>query len=183
MWHLPTSIMIAALLVGATFMKMDGPMSSMMRFQFTDFAMRPGTASSPVLYIPANAAASGELSFRDCQLRGCQLSLAPSGPSSVLSVALTNNLVEYSALTFTKGAGVPMAVSVFNNLLRGQSVGDAAFRLKYTTGTDQNWYVRDNLFDGTPQTITGSSSYLVVAYNGFISGTVNSLEEQMQKPA
>jgi hypothetical protein len=162
-------------LVGATFMKMDGPMNSLMRFRFTDFAMRPGSASSPVLYLPANAAASGELSFRDCRLRGCQIALAPSGPASVFSVALTNNLVEYSALTFTKGADVPMAVSVFNNLLRGGSGGDATFRLNYSAGADQNWYVRDNLFDGTPQTITGSASFLIVAYNGFISGTVNSL--------
>ena len=157
-------------LVGATFMKMDGPMSSTLRFQFTDFAMRPGSASSPVLSIPANAAASGELSFRDCRLRGCQISLAPTGSPNRLSVALTNNLVEYSALTFTKGAGVPMAVSVYNNLLRGDT-----FALSSTSGLDQNWYIRDNLFDGTPQTISGSPSYWVVSYNGFIAGTVNSL--------
>ena len=110
-------------------MKMNQLLGSTMRFRFTDISMRTGNAGSPFLQTPSGVA-SGELSFRDCQLRGCQLFLAPSGSLSALTVALNNNLVEYSALNFTKGADVPMNVSVYNNLFRGVAgSGDATFAI------------------------------------------------------
>lgn len=131
-------------------MKMDGLMGSMMRFQFTDFAMRPGKADSPVLQIPANAVASGELSFRDCQLRGCKLSVAP-GSTSVLTVALNNNLVEYCDVDLIRASGASLTALVYNNLFRDCN----HFSVAYTeSGSNPTWYIRDNLFNGTPQTLS-----------------------------
>jgi hypothetical protein len=150
------------------FMRASGALSATLRFRFTDFGMRPGNPSTDLLSNATNI--SGEFSFRDCQLRGCMLSLNPTTSGSSLNVALNNNFVEYTTLSFVKVGTVPMAVDLYNNLFRNSSVS-----LNYSTSANPTWHAQDNLFDGTGQTVSGSTAYLVASYNGYISGTSNSL--------
>jgi hypothetical protein len=154
----------------AAVLRMDGTPNSTLSFRFTDLALRPGTMVSPVLHLPSGSA-SGTLALRDCQLRGCKLALAPTGSVSTLTVGLTNNFVEWSDLNFTRGSDVPLTVFLYNNLFRSNS-----FNLSYTNGgSNPTWRIRDNLFYMTSQTFSPWSSNAIVSYNGFTSGTGNSL--------
>jgi len=153
----------------AAFAQLNTLVSGNLSFRFTDLAMRPGMNTTPVLDIPQIGALQGELAFRDCQLRGCYL--VPSGLGANLTLALTNNFVEYSALSFTYADLTSLIVYSYNNLFRNNSC-----TLNYQPmGNNPFWVIRDNLFDGTPQSIPGSQVYLDKGNNGFIVGTANSL--------
>jgi hypothetical protein len=115
------------------------------------------------------------LSFQHWQIRGALFSFYPSTSSSV-TATLINNLIERSSLGLGHSyysQNTPFSVSLYNNLFRNGSL-----HLTYDSGTyNPYWYVRDNLFDGTSQSPSGNawSTYIQRGYNGFISGTTNSL--------
>jgi hypothetical protein len=158
---------------GATFIDLPSGLYPIMEFRFTDLSVRQGAQGT----ILANATINPFqlFSFQHGQLRGAILSCYPS-TSSIVTATLLNNLVERTTLSFGHSyysQNTLFYVSLYNNLFRNGSL-----HLTYDTGTyNPSWYVRDNLFDGTSQSPSGNAwnTYILRGYNGFISGTSNSL--------
>jgi hypothetical protein len=158
---------------GNTFIDLPSGLYPIMEFRFTDLSIRQGALGT----ILANATINPFqlFSFQHGQLRGATLSCYPSTSSSV-TATLLNNLIERTTLSFGHSyysQNTPFYVSLYNNLFRNGSL-----YLTYDSGTSNPyWYVRDNLFDGASQHPGGNawSNYIQRGYNGFISGTTNSL--------
>jgi hypothetical protein len=148
----------------------SGAGSGTRQFRFTDFAMPPGESDSSIAVLSSGQNISGELSFRDCRLRGGKLNISPTTFGSALNVSLNNNLVEYANVNVAKAAATPMTLDLYNNLFRNDSM-----QFIYGLSVNPTWHIQDNLFDGAPQAFYGAASYTVVSCNGFITGTANAL--------
>jgi hypothetical protein len=165
------------------FMWISSPgLSPTVRFRFTDISMPCGRDSVPVLgFYPGSEALSGELSFRDCQLRGCSLNLNNPAGTPELTFALTNNIVERCHLTITRQNTQPLPRVqhyAYNNLFRGGSI---AYSYNGAVSGDNVWYVENNFFDTAVQSLTGSpGGFFYASNNGFSIGTVNSIGTRNQ---
>ncbi|MFM7216295.1 MAG: hypothetical protein ACKO3H_15600 [Verrucomicrobiota bacterium] len=93
--------------------------------------------------------------------------------SSSSAVVLRNNLFERATVSVNHSYysyNTPLTFSAYNNLFwRG------ALQVAYDSGTSNpTWVIKDNLFDGTSQTLSGNSTASVTrSNNGFTSGTTN----------
>jgi hypothetical protein len=158
---------------GNTFIDLPSGLYPVMEFRFTDLSIRQGAMGTILAVGSLNPFQL--LSFQHCQIRGGAFSLWPSTSSGV-TATLINNLIERSSLSLAHSyysQNTPFYVSLYNNLFRNGSL-----HLTYDSGTSNPyWYVRDNLFDGTSQSPSGNawSTYILRGYNGFMSGTTNSL--------
>jgi hypothetical protein len=131
------------------------------------------------------------LSFRDCTLCNAAITFKPLTTSSV-TVALTNNVLDRCKLAISRATAdgnpnTPLTVILYNNLFRNSpglpSTPDPALALTYDfySGSNPNnltWTARDNLFKDASQTLAGNSqgqALIARSYNGFTSGTVNTL--------
>jgi hypothetical protein len=158
---------------GNTFIDLPSGLYPIMEFRFTDLSIRQGALGTILANNGFNPFQL--LSFQHCQIRGATLGLWPS-TSSTVTATLLNNRLERSSLSFAHSyysQNTPFYVSLYNNLFR-----NGFLYLNYDSGTyNPYWYVRDNLFDGTSQYLSGNAwgTYIQRGYNGFISGTTNSL--------
>jgi len=144
-------------------------------FQFTDFSVGQGRLGR--IIDPGSGNPFNRLSFRDCWLRNASFALAPVTVSPV-TVGLTNNILQrcYLALNHSGGAvNTPLSVYFYNNLVLGNPTPATlrALSVTYDSGTSNpDWEIRDNLFDGCLQLLTGTgTAYVKRSYNGFTTGT------------
>lgn len=160
----------------AALLRVPGALNSILQFGFTEFAMRPGGAISPVLSLPTGGNLAGTLSFRNCRLSGCRLT-PNAARCSGLAVFLVNNVLEFTDANFTSAGQVNYTVSLFNNLFYNNVARTelSPFIITYVhSEVNPPWYIRDNFFCGTAQVICDTGTHVSVAYNGF-SGVANSL--------
>lgn len=142
----------------------------MLSLRFTELSALGGTATPFLDNGFDKSFASMTLEF--CQARNVGCNLWPSDTSTE-TVTLRNNLFERSPLSVnhsSSSVNTPLTLDAYNNLFwRG------SLQSTYDSGTVNNtWYVRDNLFDGTTQTLNGTSTASVSrSNNGFTSGTSN----------
>lgn len=107
-----------------------------------------------------------------CQSRNVGFTFWPVDSYSE-TVTLRNNLFERAALSVNHSyysANTPLTFNAYNNLFWRGSLAVA-----YDSGTyNYYFYIKDNLFDGTAQTLSGGATgYVTRSNNGFISGTAN----------
>lgn len=138
--------------------------------RFTDISAL--SKSGNLLLDPSGSTPFETFTVEFCQVRNVGFSFWPADSYSE-TATLRNNLFERCALAFNKsGANVntPLTVNAYNNLFWRGSLS-----VTYDSGTSNpTWAVKDNLFDGATQTLTGTSSASVTrSNNGFISGTAN----------
>ena len=137
------------------------------RLAFTDISVPAGTSDTTVLVSDfANAYNTlNTCALSHSQLRGIYQAFRTFATGC--TVALTNNLIERSTLTFEQGytgfytfAG--FSLSAYNNLFHGPPV--------FKSGSGGSlWTIKDNLFDADSVGVSGT--YNVVAdYNGYRSG-------------
>ena len=151
--------------------EINGATGNNLWFRFTDIAMGAGNVSCPVLLITNNTVTSGSLGLRDSQVRGCNLSLAPTGTGSAFVLGVTNNFIQRSAVSVTEAAGVPFSAIFYNNLFLNDTLA-----VNYTnSASNPVWNLQDNLFDATPQTVGGTTAYIGVGCNAFTLGCTNKL--------
>jgi hypothetical protein len=118
---------------------------------------------SSKLYILKNGSSLlGNLVFRDCTIYGGVLNESFEGTAypPAMVVALTNNLIQYSTLTFFQDCGDQsfVDVEVWNNLFQGCVV-----TLQNYGNSDWNAY--DNLFDSSVL----PSSCIPNGHNGYVT--------------
>ncbi|MDR3560853.1 MAG: hypothetical protein P4N59_05345, partial [Negativicutes bacterium] len=151
--------------------EINGATGNNLWFRFTDIAMGAGNVSCPVLLITNNTVTSGSLGIRDSQVRGCNLSLAPTGTGSAFVLGVTNNFIQRSAVSVTEAAGVPFSAIFYNNLFLNDTLA-----VNYTnSASNPVWNIQDNLFDATPQTVGGTTAYIGLGCNAFTLGCTNIL--------
>ncbi|HAB17654.1 MAG TPA: hypothetical protein PLX89_04110 [Verrucomicrobiota bacterium] len=116
-----------------------------------------------------------------CQLSNVGLTSLWPGDSRSATVTLRNNLFERSVLSINKSytsQNTPLTLAGNNNLFwRG------SFSVTYDSGSiNPAWTLKDNLFDGTIQTLTGSGTINVIrSNNGFTTGTTTTFSGSNDK--
>jgi hypothetical protein len=151
--------------------EINGATGNNLWFRFTDIAMGAWNVSCPVLLITNNTATSGSLGLRDSQVRGCNLSLAPTGTGSSFVFGATNNFIQRSAVGLTEAGSVPFTAYCYNNLFLNDTLA-----VNYTnSSSNPAWFIQDNLFDGTTPAVGGSTTHVTNGYNAFVSGSTNTL--------
>jgi hypothetical protein len=170
---------------GLKFLKLGtGSGNATLDFRFTDFSVGQGTLGTVVDTGASSSYPFTRLSFRDCWLRNGTFSLYPATATAV-TATMTNSLVDRCQLGFGhSGVSVntPFTVVLYNNLFLNNPSSATpgtppGLALTYATGSSNpNWQVSDDLFAGAEQTLSGSGTNSVLrSYNGFTSGTTNSL--------
>jgi len=153
--------------VAPALLQVSGTPGGNLGFRFTDVAMEPGTVNSSLVTIPSGSSVAVQLALQDSQIRGCNITLPSAGTVNSMALAATNNIFERDAINLSHGATVPLTCYFYNNLLLNDS-----FIMSYTaSSSNPGWNVQDNVFFGTPQTITDSSGHIIRSDNGFIAGT------------
>jgi RHS repeat-associated protein len=161
------------------FLRSDDDAYGNVSFRFTDFALGQGRTRS--LLTTSGSKPFSLLSIRDCWLRGVNLKIYIETDYTFppVEVALNNNVVERSFLDlyqnyYSTGESY-VEVTVRNNFFRG-GLFYLTWFYNYTYPQNPNWYVQNNLFDGTTQTSYGSEETRVyLSHNAFTAGTANSL--------
>jgi len=117
-----------------------------------------------VLWDSALEGQAQRLALTDCHLAGVTMSLEVGGSDpDVMTVALTNNLIERASLSLVQAAdSLQLVVLLRNNLFWR---GSLTIRDYDDTET---WEVRENAFDGTSL----SSRDVSVSHNGYINAPV-----------
>jgi len=140
-----------------------------LRFRFTEMRLAGG-----VLHAGNSSGGYGSLTIQDCRLCWASVPVGPMVSSTTFN--FINNLVENGSVAVYRGGYETLAVSIYNNLFRGGSVGVQYFSVAAGCPT---WQVRDNLFDQCPQTLNGSGTgwdaYIQRSNNGFTTGTTVTL--------
>ncbi len=168
---------------GNEFLESGGSADASRQFQFqsTEFSIGQGELGH-VMWTTTAMPPFTTVSFQDCVLRDvqCEATLDPPALEGGQTVSLVNNRLPESQLSFVSTptynpTGNPVTLNLYNNLLRGGSLD-----LNYQTGGAPmpNWYVKDNLFDGCSQSLSGDSygeALVLRSNNGFTSGTADSL--------
>lgn len=151
-------------------------------FRFTDFSLLdfsesyagPGFSYAPYLIVAVDQGiTAGPVRLRDCQLRGAGLyCLLGYVNNSAMTISLTNNLFERSAVSFFRNAYMPdqLAVSACNNSFYGGSV-DLSFYIGEEDWSPPNWYLYNNFFDSSTLSQVGSSGHIIHGYNGYVNTT------------
>jgi hypothetical protein len=157
-----------------------GPMTSItgsygsrptLSLRFTDITAL-GRSGTTLLELGGSTAPFASVTLEFCQLRNVGFNFWPTDTSTE-TVTLRNNLFERSSVSVNHSSGsanTPLTFNAFNNLFwRG------SLQTTYDLGTSNpGWTVKDNLFDGTTQTLTGTFTASVSrSNNGFTSGTAN----------
>lgn len=148
---------------------------SSISLRFTEFAAPANTGN--LLFNLGNSSIIQGLSMEHSQLYNQTMNVFPTGNSGqAIPVNLRNNSIVRSTLSILRNAAYNLSVSIqanlFNNLFRNSSVS-----MSYdTSAVNPVWSVKDNLFDGTPQSMTGNGiAYISAGNNGFTSGTPQTL--------
>ena len=138
--------------------------------------------SGTLLLDPSGSTPFETFTLEFCQVRNVGFSFWPTDPYAE-TFTLRNNVFERCGLTILKNsyaANTPITVQAFNNLFwRG------SLQATYDSGTSNpTWTVKDNLFDGTTQILSGTSTASVSrSNNGFTSGTANTFNGSGDKPS
>lgn len=130
----------------AKFLNLTNVINTSLAFRFTDFSMPPGQTSVPLIALSAGVYPTGELWFRDCQIRGGGLALTFASGAGTATLALTNNLLERCTMALTRNGGT-ISLYQYNNLFHGGSLA-----LTNNSSPNTTWYVRDT----APQSKSGT---------------------------
>jgi hypothetical protein len=134
------------------------------RLRFSDVSLMADAYSRRSLVGNQGSQAINPLSISHSQLRGVYLAFSDSQSSSSTIIAMTNNIVERSTLSWSKtDSYYPFTLYQYNNLFRTGTNS-------YSTATAAaSWTIKDNLFDCDSLTKTGAGSF-TVSNNGYKSG-------------
>lgn len=150
-------------------------LASSISLRFTEIAAPANTGN--LLFSLGTSSIIQELSIEHSQVYNQTMSVFPNGNSGpFIPINIRNNYIDRCSLSILRisayNLNVPIQVSLFNNLLRNSSLS-----LSFETSTvNPGWSIKDNLFDGTPQAMTGNAgAYIVGGNNGFTSGTPQSI--------
>jgi len=148
---------------------------SSISLRFTEIAAPANTGNS--LFSLGNSSIIQGLSMEHSQVYSQTMNVFPTGNSGqIIPINLRNNYIDRSSLSILRNSAynpnVPIQVGLFNNLLRNSSIS-----LSFETGTlNPVWSIKDNLFDGTAQSLNGNAgAYIASGNNGFTSGTSQSI--------
>ena len=135
------------------------------QMQFTDISLPADATGKRLILDNNNDYGIDRLVLKDCQVRGGALSMSlyPNGDSRIMTLGLTNNLIQRPSLNVNQDTSIPgrLVVHLRNNLVLG---GTLAVNDYTGTGT---WTAYDNLFDQA----AGSLGSVLHDYNGYTTGT------------